>query len=333
MAIYSSRNPDESDVQGHQFDLGNCGLEVTTMKLVLYDDYRLGVIQDSRVVDVMDAFAGMQFRRPQEMMEELITNWNEVKPKIDGVIRGKEGVPLDGVRLRAPLPRPSKLICAAVNYLEFGQREPAVLDAFLKSPSAIIGSGDTCELPPVPATIFHHEPELAFVVGKRATKVSQDDALSYIFGYCNFLDMSARGLQGAVGNSFFLGKCWDTFAPMGPALVTADEIPDPQNIRVRLWNNDEPRHDFYTSDMAHPIRELVSEFSKITTLEPGDVVATGVNHQQIGAVQDGDVIRMEVEELGPPLIIRISDPSRREWPRGIDTEMAARVIAGAPRRA
>jgi 2-keto-4-pentenoate hydratase/2-oxohepta-3-ene-1,7-dioic acid hydratase in catechol pathway len=303
------------------------------MKLVLFDDYRLGVIQGNRVVDAMEVFAGAQFRRPQDMMEEVIINWGELKPKIESAIRGKDGVPLDRVRLRAPLPRPSKLICAAVNYLEFGQREPAVLDAFLKSPSAIIATGETCELPPVPATVFHHEPELAFVVGKRASKVSQDDALSYIFGYCNFLDMSARGLPGAVGNSFFLGKCWDTFAPMGPALVTADEIPNPQNIQVRLWNNDEPRHDFPTSDMAHPIRELVSEFSKITTLEPGDVVATGVNHQQIGAVQDGDVIRMEVKELGPPLVIRISDPSKREWPRGVDTEMAARVIAGAPRRA
>jgi len=84
--------------------------------------------------------------------------------------------------------------------------------------------------------------------------------------------------------------------------------------------------------MAHPIRELISEFSKVTTLEPGDVIATGVNHQQIGAVQDGDLLRMEIEGLGPPLLIRISDPSKRQWPRGIDTEMAARVIAGAPRR-
>jgi 2-keto-4-pentenoate hydratase/2-oxohepta-3-ene-1,7-dioic acid hydratase in catechol pathway len=144
--------------------------------------------------------------------------------------------------------------------------------------------------------------------------------------------MSARGLQGAVGNSFFLGKCWDTFAPMGPALVTADEIADPQNLRVRLWNNDEPRHDFPTSDMAHPIRELIAEFSKITTLEPGDVIATGVNHQQIGAVQDGDLLRMEIDGMGPPLVIRIRDPLQRKWPRGIDTDMAARVIAGAPRR-
>jgi 2-keto-4-pentenoate hydratase/2-oxohepta-3-ene-1,7-dioic acid hydratase in catechol pathway len=119
---------------------------------------------------------------------------------------------------------------------------------------------------------------------------------------------------------------------MGPALVTADEIADPQNLQVRLWNNDEPRHDFPTSDMAHPIRELISEFSKITTLEPGDVIATGVNHQQIGAVQDGDRLRMEIEGLGPPLQLQISDPMKRQWPRGIDTEMAARVIAAAPRR-
>ena len=303
------------------------------MKLVLYNDYRLGVIaDDGLVVDAMAALEGHHFHKPQDMMETVITGWDELRPKIQEAIRGKQGMPIDSLRLRPPVPRPPKLICAAVNYLEFGQREPAILDAFLKSPNAVIGSGDTCQLPPVNATVFHHEPELAFVMGKAATNVSQDEAMSYIFGYTNFLDMSARGLPGAVGISFFLGKCWDTFAPMGPALVTADEIPDPQNLRIRLWNNDDPRHDFPTSDMAHPIRELVSEYSKITTLEPGDVVATGVNHQQIGAVQDGDVIRMEVKELGPPLVVRISDPSKREWPRGIDKEMAALVIAGAPRR-
>jgi len=302
------------------------------MKLVLFNEYRLGVIQNNRVVDAMAALEGLQFRRPQDLIEEVITRWDALKPRIEAAIRGQEGLPLDNVRLRPPVPKPSKLICAAVNYLEFGQREPAVLDAFLKSPSAISGNGDTCELPPAQATVFHHEPELALVIGKTATKVSQEEALSYVFGYCQFLDMSARGLQGAVGNSFFLGKCWDTFAPMGPALVTADEIANPQNLQIRLWNNDEPRHDFPTSDMAHPIRELISEFSKITTLEPGDVIATGVNHQQIGAVQDGDRLRMEIEGLGPPLRLSISDPMKRQWPRGIDTEMATRVIAAAPRR-
>jgi 2-keto-4-pentenoate hydratase/2-oxohepta-3-ene-1,7-dioic acid hydratase in catechol pathway len=303
------------------------------MKLVLFNDYRLGVLQGNRVVDAMEALAGLQFRKPQDLIEEVITRWDALKPKIEAATRGKEGVALEGVQLRPPVPKPPKIVCAAVNYLEFGQREAAVLDAFLKSPTAVIGSGDTCELPPAPATVFHHEPELALVIGKTATKVGQDEAMSYIFGYCNFLDMSARGLRGAVGNSFFLGKCWDTFAPMGPALVTADEIADPQNLQIRLWNNDEPRHDFPTSDMAHSIRELISEYSKITTLEPGDVIATGVNHQQIGAVQHGDLLRMEIKELGPALVVRISDPMKREWPRGIDTDMAARVVAGAPRRA
>ena len=300
------------------------------MKLALYDDYQLGVIQDDRVVDAMAALDGMTFRRPQDLMEEVILRWSELGPKIATVTAGAAGKPLDSVRLRAPVPKPTKLICAAVNYLEFGQRQAATLDAFLKSPTAIIGNGDTCVLPPAPASIFHHEPELAFVIGKTASNVSQDDALSYVFGYTNFLDMSARGLQGAIGNSFFLGKCWDTFAPMGPALVTADEIADPQQLQVRLWNNDEPRHDFPTSDMAHPIRELISEFSKVTTLEPGDVIATGVNHQQIGPVQDGDTIRMEIAELGPGLVIHISDPQGREWPRGIDRDFGAMVIAGAP---
>ena len=300
------------------------------MKLVLFNDYRLGVIQNGNVVDAMASLDGLHFHKPQEMIEGVISGWDQVKPKIEAEIQGKEGIPISDVTLRAPVPKPPKLICAAVNYLEFGQRKPAILDAFLKAPTAVIATEETCELPPVPASIFHHEPELALVIGKTATKVNQEDALSHVFGYCNFLDMSARGLQGAVGNSFFLGKCWDSFAPMGPALVTADEISDPNNLQVQLWNNGEARHDFPTSDMAHQIPELISEISKVTTLEPGDVIATGVNHQQIGAVQDGDTLEMQIENLGPPLVIRIKDPSKREWPRGIDTDFAAMVIAAAP---
>jgi len=122
------------------------------MQLVLFNEYRLGVIQDNRVVDAMAALEGRQFRRPQDLIEEVITNWDALRPKIAAATRGKAGQPLDSVRLRPPVPKPSKLICAAVNYLEFGQREPAVLDAFLKSPTAVIGSGDTCELPPAQAT-------------------------------------------------------------------------------------------------------------------------------------------------------------------------------------
>ena len=302
------------------------------MKLVLFNDYRLGVIRHGEVVDAMDVLGGIPFRRTHDVIDEVISRWDELRPQIEAVVSGKDGVPIDSVRLRPPVPKPPKILCAAINYLEFGQREPAEVECFLKSPTAVIGHGDTCTLPPVNATVFHHEAELALVIGKRATSVSQDDAMFHVFGYCNFLDMSARGLPMLNGRmSFFTGKSWDTFAPMGPALVTADEIADPQNLQIRLWNNDEPRHDYPTSDMGRRIPELISEYSKVSTLEPGDVIATGVNHQQIGAVQDGDIIRMEIRELGPSLVIKISDPLKREWPRGIDKEMAARVIPGAPR--
>ena len=302
------------------------------MKLVLFDDYRLGVIRSDQVVDAMDALTGLQFRRPQDMMEEVITRWDGLGPAIERATSGKQGVPIGDVRFRPPLPRPSKIICAVVNYLEFDKREPADLEAFLKSLAAVIGSGDTCVLPPINATIFHHEAELAFVIGKTASKVSQAEAMSHIFGYCNFLDMSARGMNPNGRGSFFLGKSWDTFAPMGPALVTADEVPDPHNLQVKLTNNGEPRHDYPTSDVARDIPELLSEFSKVVTLEPGDVVAIGVNHQQIGAAQDGDVLRMEIDVLGPPLVIHVVDPQKRVWPRGIDTEIAERVVAMAPKR-
>ena len=295
------------------------------MKLVLYNDYRLGVLRGDDVIDAMPALEGIHFRRPQDLIETMITEWEELSPHIQQATKKKKGIPINSVRLRPPVPRPPKIICAAVNYLEFGQREPAEIDAFLKASNAVIGSGDTVELPPVKATIFHHEPELALVIGKTATKVSHDKAMNHVFGYLNFLDMSARGLTPNSQRSFWWGKSWDSFAPMGPAITTADEIPDPHNLRIKLWNNEEARHDFPTSDMARKIPELIETYSSISTLEPGDVIATGVNHQQIGAVQDGDVIRMEIKELGPPLVVKIYDPLKREWPRGIDHAFAAQA--------
>ena len=112
------------------------------MKLVLYNDYQLGVLHDGHIHDAMAAVAGQSFRRPMDLMEEVITGWAELRPRIAAAAAAAAGMPLDSVRLRAPVPKPTKLICAALNYLEFGQRQPAILDAFLKSPTAIIGNGD-----------------------------------------------------------------------------------------------------------------------------------------------------------------------------------------------
>jgi 2-keto-4-pentenoate hydratase/2-oxohepta-3-ene-1,7-dioic acid hydratase in catechol pathway len=130
--------------------------------------------------------------------------------------------------------------------------------------------------------------------------------------------VSARGLGTGVG---FVDKSFDTFAPLGPWIVTRDEIPDPQRLRVRMWVNGQPRHDYHTASMEHPVSALVSWTSGIATLEPGDVLACGTDHQGIGPVQDGDRVEIEIDGVGR-MAVAVHDALRRRWPREIDGEMA-----------
>ena len=161
----------------------------------------------------------------------------------------------------------------------------------------MIGNGDTMVLPDVPASIFEGEAELALVIGKRATRVSQADAMKHIFGYTCFIDGSARGLPPP-GNVFFQMKSRDTFAPIGPWIVTADEIADPQNLNITLTNNGQVMQKFNTNDMAHQIPRCIEWVSSIHTLEPGDIVATGTNHRGLNSFMDGDKIELTVEKVG-----------------------------------
>jgi 2-keto-4-pentenoate hydratase/2-oxohepta-3-ene-1,7-dioic acid hydratase in catechol pathway len=195
------------------------------------------------------------------------------------------------------------------------------LDFFHKAPSAIIGDGDAIVLPPANATIFHHELELGVVIGKRARNVAADKAMETVFGYTILQDASARGILANRQMSFFWSKNWDTFAPIGPYLVTADEIPDPHQLEVRLWVNDELRQDYNTSDMAHRIPTLIARASEMSTLFPGDLIATGCNRQGLGPMQDGDTMVQQITGLGR-LTTRVTDPLKRVWPHGIDAEFA-----------
>ena len=150
-------------------------------------------------------------------------------------------------------------------------------------------------LPDAPATIFEGEAELAVIIGKRASNVSAANAMDYIFGYTNFIDGSARGLPAG---GFFHMKSRDTFAPIGPYIVTADEITDPQKLQIRLWNNGTLMQNFNTDDMAHKIPRCIEWLTSIHTLEPGDIVATGTNHRGLNPFMDGDKIEIEIEGLG-----------------------------------
>ncbi|MCH8800943.1 MAG: fumarylacetoacetate hydrolase family protein, partial [Chloroflexi bacterium] len=182
------------------------------MKLVFFDDFKLGVVKDDTVVDVSGAVSGIEHTSPQDLIGKVIENFSQHRAALQQAADSGQGTPLSQVRLRSPLPKPPNIICMAVNYMEDGTRdEPAPINAFQKSPNSVIGDGDTMILPDIPATIFEGEAEIALVIGKRASNVKQEDAYDYIFGYLNFIDGSARGLQ-AGGNTFYQMKSRDTFA-------------------------------------------------------------------------------------------------------------------------
>ena len=291
------------------------------MKLMYFDDYKLGVVTGDGVVDVSSFVQDIPHTGPHDLINGLIERFAGYRPRLEEAARRGKAVPLADVRIRPPLPKPVNIDCMAVNYMEDGTRtEPAPINAFHKSPNAVIGSGDTMVLPDVPATIFEGEAEVAVVIGKRAKDVKAGDAMGCVFGYVNFIDGSARGLPPP-GNVFYQMKSRDTFAPIGPYIVTADEIADPHRLQVRLSVNGVIKQNFNTSDMAHKIPRCIEWVSSIHTLEPGDVLATGTNHRGLSAFQDGDVVELESEGLGR-LRISVRDALKRTWGRETRLEMA-----------
>ena len=297
------------------------------MKILYFNDFRLGVLRGETVIDVTDTVSGIPHTGPHNLISGLIERFAEFRPKLERAAADGKGVPLSDVRIRPPIPKPHNIVAMAVNYMEDGTRsEPAPINAFHKSPSAIIGNGDTMVLPDVPATIFEGEAEVALVIGKRATKVRAADAMDYIFGYMNFVDGSARGLPPA-GNTFYQTKSRETFAPIGPYIVTADEIRDPQNLQIKLWVNGEVKQNFNTNDMAHKIPRTIEWVTSIHSLEPGDILATGTNHRGLSAFQDGDRIEIETEGLGR-LTFNVKDELKRTWARETRAERADRGLEG-----
>jgi 2-keto-4-pentenoate hydratase/2-oxohepta-3-ene-1,7-dioic acid hydratase in catechol pathway len=283
------------------------------MKLAFFDDFRLGVVTGDAIHDVSAIVHDIPHVGPGDLINGLIERFVTYRDALDNAATGS-GAPLSRVRIRPPLPKPGNIVCMAVNYLEDGTlAKPAPMNAFHKAAGAIIGPGDTMVLPDVPATIFEGEAEMAVVIGKRATRVSATEAMDHVFGYINFIDGSARGLPPA-GNVFFQMKSRDTFAPIGPYLVTKDEIDDPQNLPIRLWVNGELKQSFNTNDMAHSVARCIEWVTSIHTLEPGDILATGTNHRGLSSFMDGDVVELETQGLGK-LHFNIRDHLKRTWSR------------------
>jgi 2-keto-4-pentenoate hydratase/2-oxohepta-3-ene-1,7-dioic acid hydratase in catechol pathway len=224
---------------------------------------------------------------------------------VDGLVERKLGVPAAKARLEAPIPRPSRnVFCLGRNYKEHaaerGAEAPPHPVYFTKVPESVLAPG---------GRIVHHEVtkeldyevELAVVIGAGGRDIPREQALQHVFGYTIVNDVTARDLQKRHGQ-WFKGKTLDTFCPMGPVLVTADEIPDPQALSITLRLNGETRQASHTSKMIFPVDECIAVLSQGFTLQPGDVIATGTP-EGVGAalgrfLKAGDKIEAEVEKIG-----------------------------------
>lgn len=296
------------------------------MKIGFFNDFRPCVLKENGVVDISREVRNLQGGSPQLLLENIIVNFQFLRPKLERLEERGRVIPLEEVRLRPPVPRPGKVLCGRGNFMEGVPVEPVrPLATFFKSPDAVIGPGDTVVLPTFRPVIFHHEAELAIVIGKEASHVHEAQALDYIFGYTTSVDVSARApAEGEATLPGEYGKSFDTFLPMGPAITTADEIRDPNNLGIKYWVNGELRQDYNTSDMEHGIPYLIAALSANITLKPGDVILCGTNHQGLGPLQDGDVGEIEIQGVGHssnPVV----DSLKRTWPRSIDPSMGSRI--------
>lgn len=273
------------------------------MKLLsLREDNRLAVKTDTGIVDTLGAGASVP-----KTLAALLAGGTEARRKLGSFVDGATEV-LDEANLEfAPcVPQPGKIVCVGLNYrrhaAEAGMPVPEQPILFSKYSNSLAAHGEGVPLPRV-AKQCDYEAELVIVMGGKAKDVSEADALEAVFGYCNANDLSARDLQMLSGQ-WMLGKTLDKFLPLGPYLVTADEVGDPQALQVRCWLNGELRQESHTSDMIFSVRELVSYISRYMTLEPGDIILTGTPEGVIFGLADkvwlapGDEITVEVEKLG-----------------------------------
>ncbi len=233
----------------------------------------------------------------------------------EGLRRAAEALPIgerkhDPARatLLAPVPDPAKIVCLGLNYrdhaAESGMDVPSEPILFSKYPTALIGHGAPIILPPE-STEVDYEAELVVVIGVGGYDIPRERAMGHVAGYAVGHDVSARDWQlGKPGKQWMAGKTFDTFAPVGPALVTADEVPDPQSLGIRLRLNGRTMQDSNTNQLVFPVDEIVSYLSRIFTLEPGDLIFTGTP-PGVGMarkppvwLQPGDIVEVEIDGLG-----------------------------------
>jgi 2-keto-4-pentenoate hydratase/2-oxohepta-3-ene-1,7-dioic acid hydratase in catechol pathway len=284
------------------------------VKLALFDDWRVGLV-DVDAQTVRDVTASVPGAGDTESFGagwwvRLCRDFDALRAPLEKAARSCPARALSDVRLRAPVLNPGKLIATASNYGEHvAEMREVVLDrvagrvdgwlldfdVFLKATSSIVGPDEAVVLPTGPVTDgreIHHESELALIIGRGGTHIAQSDALDYVLGYTIGLDMTVRG-DGDRSRR----KSYDTFTPMGPWIVTADEVADPNKLEVRLEVDGEVRQQANTKDMLVDIAGVIAYTSSVMRLDPGDVILTGAP-PGVGQVKAGEVMVSEISEIG-----------------------------------
>jgi 2-keto-4-pentenoate hydratase/2-oxohepta-3-ene-1,7-dioic acid hydratase in catechol pathway len=273
------------------------------------DALRLGVKTANGVVDVTAAKEAAGKASAPESIEAVLAGGAQAKSDLETLISAAAASAVrdeSSLTFGPCLPNPTKVICIGLNYRRHAEETnspiPATPVIFSKFNNSIAAHGEDVPLPPVD-TEYDYEAELGVVIGKTARDVSEADALDYVFGYCTADDVSARELQRRT-SQWVLGKTLDKFLPIGPYLVSADEVGDPQKLAIKCWVNGDLRQNSNTSDMIFNVAQVVSYLSKHFTLSPGDLISTGtpegvaMGRADKPWLEPGDIVEVEVEKLG-----------------------------------
>ncbi|MFD0848917.1 fumarylacetoacetate hydrolase family protein [Sphingosinicella xenopeptidilytica] len=267
------------------------------MKLARFNGGRLGVVVGEEIADITRLSGCDPQEWPAMGMVRLIRDFDALRETFAAALPSLPRFALAQVRLETPIAWPNKVIAYPVNYHAHGREMQAQYRAtnqgfFLKPNSSLSGPADPVMLPAVPGREVHHESELAIIIGKECRAVAREDWRDVVFGYSCLLDMVVRGREERV-----FRKAYDSFCPVGPWIATADEVPDPANLDLKLWVNGELRQSANTRDLVLDIPGMVATASAVMTLYPGDIIATGTP-EGVGPVVDGDRIRILIDQVG-----------------------------------
>ncbi|WP_369046541.1 fumarylacetoacetate hydrolase family protein [Sinomonas sp. P10A9] len=292
------------------------------MRLAVFDDHRIGVVEDDAVRDVTHVVPAVFDTWPEQRMNWLIRNWQSVGPGLAaaaGAVR-----PITQVALRAANPAPPQVFAIPANYhahlgeigtrsISKGGRTAREVGFFLKAAGSVSGPADGIELPAGSVRRFDHECELAVIIGLAGRNIPRGNALSHVFGYSALVDLTMRIEPGEHEEDRSLRKSFTTFTPLGPWLVTADEIGDVETLESRLSVNGEVRQKARISDMIVGIEEAIELISSVVEIKPGDVIASGTP-KGVGPVTPGDEVEIEIDRIGVMrLAVREAAPAPRPF--------------------